>query len=71
MLSVAWEKHGSPAETEASCHSIFGGCIGDEGKQHIMKEVDAFRNESARKLILGDLMMLNPSRRDPDSFKQY
>jgi len=64
ILSIAWEKHGSPAEAEASYNSLFGRCISDEGRKYFMKEVDEFRNESARKLILGDLMLMNPSRND-------
>ncbi|KAL7540836.1 hypothetical protein ACHAXR_010416 [Thalassiosira sp. AJA248-18] len=60
-LSVAWEKHGSTSEAEDSFSSLFGRCIGDEGRKYFMKEVDEFRNESARRLILGDLMLINPS----------
>ena len=61
VLSVAWEKHECATDVEASYTALFGRCISDEGRKHFTKEVDAFRNESAKKLILGDLMLLNPS----------
>ena len=61
VLSCAWETHENCIEVEASYNSIFNRCINDEGRKHFTREVDAFRNESSKRLILGDLMMLNPS----------
>ena len=64
ILSIAWERHGSTVEAKVSRSSFFGRCTGDDGKKHFMKQVDSFQNESARRLILGDLMLLNPSSRE-------
>ena len=61
VLSVAWEKHECATDVEASYTALFGRCIGDEGRKHFTKEVDEFRNDSAKELILGDLMLLNPT----------
>ncbi|KAL9186765.1 hypothetical protein ACHAXT_010485 [Thalassiosira profunda] len=59
-LSIAWEKHTPSDQAQASYSSVFGRCVGDEGRRYFMTQIDAFRNESARKLICGDLMLLNP-----------
>lgn len=60
-LSIAWEKHESVSDVEASYTSLFGRCVGDKGRKHFTKQVDNFRNETAKKLILEDLMLLNPA----------
>ena len=56
ILSLAWGRHGSVAEAEAYHNSLFGQCW-----KYFLTQVDAFRNESAQRLILGDLMLLNPN----------
>ena len=61
-MSVAWEKHKPVKEAEESFMSVFSRCRGDEARRYFTAEVAAFRNESAQKLILGDLMLLNPQQ---------
>ena len=60
ILSVAWEKH-DVAEAERSYQSIFDRCTGDDGRKYIMQQVEQFHHQSSRRIILGDLMLLNPS----------
>ncbi len=62
FMSVAWEKHKPVHEAEESFMSVFSRCYGDEARRYFSAEVAKFRNESAQKLILGDLMLLNPQQ---------
>ena len=49
-------------EAKESFMSVFSRCYGDEARKYFAAEVATFRNESAQKLILGDLMLLNPQQ---------
>lgn len=63
IMSVAWETHIPQSEAQASFASFFD-CVGAEYRQTFMEQVESFRNESSKRLILGDLMLINPELSD-------
>jgi len=71
LLSLAWEKHRPIEEARKSFEELFGRTDDDvcngQTRKHFMAKVDSFRNETAKRLILGDLMLLNPEKEDDES----
>ncbi|EJK76525.1 hypothetical protein THAOC_01707 [Thalassiosira oceanica] len=71
LLSLAWEKHRPIEEARMSFEELFGRTDDDvcngQTRKHFMAKVDSFRNETAKRLILGDLMLLNPEKEDDES----
>ena len=71
LLSLAWEKHRPVEEARKSFEDVFGRTDDDvcngQTRKHFMAKVDSFRNETAKRLILGDLMLLNPEKEDDES----
>ena len=71
LLSLAWEKHRPVEEARKSFEDVFGRTDDDvcngQTRKHFMAKVDSFRNKSAQRLILGDLMLLNPEKDNDES----